>query len=237
MDNQDFINAYKKDDKIISDYYKLRDSKGKLIDLTGTICPLRIDNRQLMSPTDNQTVTPHCAAYSAATLVESLLWKRSGKLKQLDSHQVYALAKQIDGEVQMDGTYLEAAMKAVLTLCKKDPEFSFLDEAKVGLFYNDQTDATIQAAKDLIHRYDFLQVGFNIDEGWYTCTQNNYVLRPHGRSLGGHAVNLCGYNEDGFYVMNQWSIDFGSKGFAIMPYDTFLKQFMYGAYLYNYKAI
>ena len=237
MDNQDFIDAYKKDDKIISDYYKLRDSKGKLIDLTGTICPLRIDNRQLMSPTDNQTVTPHCAAYSAATLVESLLWKRSGKLKQLDSHQVYALAKQIDGEVQMDGTYLEAAMKAVLTLCKKDPEFSFLDEAKVGLFYNDQTDATIQAAKDLIHRYDFLQVGFNIDEGWYTCTQNNYVLRPHGRSLGGHAVNLCGYDEDGFYVMNQWSIDFGSKGFAIMPYDTFLKQFMYGAYLYNYKAI
>ena len=237
MDNQDFIDAYKKDDKIISDYYKLRDSKGKLIDLTGTICPLRIDNRQLMSPTDNQTVTPHCAAYSAATLVESLLWKRSGKLKQLDSHQVYALAKQIDGEVQMDGTYLEAAMKAVLTLCKKDPEFSFLDEAKVGLFYNDQTDATIQAAKDLIHRYDFLQVGFNIDEGWYTCTQNNYVLRPRGRSLGGHAVNLCGYDEDGFYVMNQWSIDFGSKGFAIMPYDMFLKQFMYGAYLYNYKAI
>ena len=237
MDNQDFIDAYKKDDKIISDYYKLRDSKGKLIDLTGTICPLRIDNRQLMSPTDNQTVTPHCAAYSAATLVESLLWKRSGKLKQLDSHQVYALAKQIDGEVQMDGTYLEAAMKAVLTLCKKDPEFSFLDEVKVGLFYNDQTDATIQAAKDLIHRYDFLQVGFNIDEGWYTCTQNNYVLRPRGRSLGGHAVNLCGYDGDGFYVMNQWSIDFGSKGFAIMPYDTFLKQFMYGAYLYNYKAI
>ena len=235
MDNKDFIDAYKTDDKIISDYYKLRDSKGKLIDLTGTICPLRIDNRQLMSPTDNQTITPHCAAYSAATLVESLLWKRSGKLKQLDSHQVYALAKQIDGEVQMDGTYLEAAMKSVLTLCKKDPEFSFLDDAKVGLFYNDQTDATIQAAKVLIHRYDFLQVGFNIDEGWYTCTQNNYVLRPHGRSLGGHAVNLCGYDEDGFYVMNQWSIDFGSKGFAIMPYDTFLKQFMYGAYLTNLK--
>ena len=237
MDNKDFIDAYKTDDKIISDYYKLRDNKGKLIDLTGTICPLRIDNRQLMSPTDNQTVTPHCAGYSAATLVESLLWKRSGKLKQLDSHQVYALAKKIDGEVQMDGTYLEAAMKAVLTLCKKDPEFSFLDDAKIGLFYNDNTNATIQAAKDLIHRYDFLQVGFNIDEGWYTCTQNNYVLRPHGRSLGGHAVNLCGYDEDGFYVMNQWSIDFGSKGFAIMPYDVFLKQFMYGAYFYNYKAI
>lgn len=237
MDNKDFIDAYKTDDKIISDYYKLRNNKGKLIDLTGTICPLRIDNRQLMSPTDNQTVTPHCAGYSAATLVESLLWKRSGKLKQLDSHQVYALAKQIDGEVQMDGTYLEAAMKAVLTLCKKDPDFSFLADAKVGLFYNDNTDATIQSTKDLIHRYDFLQVGFNIDEGWYTCTQNNYVLRPHGRSLGGHAVNLCGYDDDGFYVMNQWSIDFGSKGFAIMPYDVFLKQFMYGTYFYNYKAI
>lgn len=237
MTNADFIDAYKNDDRIISDFYKLRDKSGKLVDLTGTICPLRINNKQLMAPTDNQTVTPHCGGYSAATVVESLYWKRTGKLKQLDSHQVYALAKQLDGEVNMEGTYLESAMSAVLQLCKKDPEFSFLDDAKVGLFYNDGTDRTILAAKDLIHRYDFLQVGFSIDEGWYTCTNNNYVLKSHGRQLGGHAVNLCGYDEEGFYVLNQWSLDFGAKGYAIMPYDLFMKQFMYGAYLYGYKCI
>jgi hypothetical protein len=52
-----------------------------------------------MSPTDNQKEYPACAGYSAATLIESILWKRTGKLKQLDSLQVYQLAKQKDGAV------------------------------------------------------------------------------------------------------------------------------------------
>ena len=53
MTNQDFINSYKSDEKIISDWYKIKDSKGKLVDLDGIISPLKIDNRQLMAPTDN----------------------------------------------------------------------------------------------------------------------------------------------------------------------------------------
>lgn len=53
MTNQDFIDAYEKDDKIISDYYKWKNSNGKVVELTGIVNPLRIDNRQLMSPTDN----------------------------------------------------------------------------------------------------------------------------------------------------------------------------------------
>jgi hypothetical protein len=114
MTNQDFIDAYEKDDKIISDYYRWKNSNGKTVELTGIINPLRIDNRQLMSPTDNQTTTPHCAAYSAATLAESIYWKRTGILKQIDSHQVYALAKRLDGEVKEEGTYLEYALKAAI---------------------------------------------------------------------------------------------------------------------------
>jgi len=50
-----------------------------------------------MAPTDSQGESPHCAGYSAATLIESIYWKQTGKLRQLDSHQVYSLAKQLDG--------------------------------------------------------------------------------------------------------------------------------------------
>ena len=53
MTNQDFIDSDKSDEKIISDWYKIKDSKGKLVDLDGIISPLKIDNRQLMAPTDN----------------------------------------------------------------------------------------------------------------------------------------------------------------------------------------
>lgn len=88
--------------------------------------------------------------------------------------------------------------------------------------------------KHLIHKYDFLQVGFYIDEGWYDCNEKNYVLKQKGNSIGGHAINLCGFDNEGFYVLNQWTKNWGAKGYAIMPYDLFLKQFMYGAYIYNY---
>lgn len=241
MNNKDFIDAYKSDTKIISDYYKYKDQFGKNHDLVGIINPLKIDNRQMMAPTDNQTVTPHCAAYSAATIVESIYWKITGKLKQLDSHQIYALAKQLDGNIYTDGTYLEYAMKAVIKLCKADEQFSFLNDAEVKCFFNDKTNNTIELTKQLLHKYDFLQVGFNIDEGWYNCTQTNYILKASGNNLGGHAVVICGYDSDGFYVLNQWGSGvngqqgWGTKGYAIIPYNLYINQLMYGAYLTNIK--
>lgn len=154
----------------------------------------------------------------------------------MDSLQVYQLAKQNDGAVNEDGTYLEYSCDAVLKLCKKDPEFSFLNDVTYGVFYNDRTINTIEMTKHLLHKYDFLQVGFNIDEGWYDCNNENYILKPRGRCLGGHAVNLCGYDQYGFYVLNQWGTVWGSKGYGIMPYDLFLKQFMYGVYLKGVKS-
>lgn len=63
-----------------------------------------------------------------------------------------------------------------------------------------------------------------IDEGWYRCCASDWTLKPAGASLGGHAVNLCGYDADGFYVLNQWGRSFGAKGYAIMPYSLFLEQ-------------
>lgn len=78
--NEYLINTYKSDEKIISDYYKISQN-GKLMDVTGIVNPLTIDNRQMMSPTDNQLNFPACAGFSAATLIESIYWKHTGKLK------------------------------------------------------------------------------------------------------------------------------------------------------------
>ena len=224
------INTYKEDTKIISDFYKYKDSKGDIINLDGIINPLKIDNRQLMSPTDNQRNFSACAGFSAATYIESLLWKQTGKLKQLDSLQVYQLAKQIDGDINADGTYLECSMKAVMKLCEGIKEFDFLKDMKIETFFNGGDQNTIEYVKFLLHKYDFFQIGFQIDEGLYDCNQNNYILKPRGNIMGGHAVNICGYGIEGFYILNQWG-NWGAKGYAIIPYDLFLKQFMYCAWL------
>lgn len=53
MTNKDFIEAYKSDTKILSDYYKYKDAHGIVHDIAGIINPLKIDNRQMMAPIDN----------------------------------------------------------------------------------------------------------------------------------------------------------------------------------------
>lgn len=78
--NRQLIEKYKTEKIVIQTYYS--DQNGKLVE--GIVNPLRIDNRQLMSPTDNQGSIPGCAGWSACTLAESLYWKKTGKLVQLD---------------------------------------------------------------------------------------------------------------------------------------------------------
>lgn len=233
MTNKDYIDAYKSEDRILTDYYKYRDTNGNVVNLEGIVNPLKIDNRQIVSPVDNQKDSPHCAGFSAATMIETLYWKQTGKLLQIDSHQVYSLAKQLDGDIDSEGTFLEHSLSAALTLAQDKDGFEFLKDAKIGLFYNHQDLATIESMKYFLKKYEILQVGFSIDDGWYDCDNENYILQKGRRNLGGHAVNICGYDSRGFYVMNQWSTSFGAKGFAIIPYDLMLQQLMYGAYIYN----
>lgn len=233
MNNRDYINIYKDEKRIISDFYKVRDKMGKMVQLDGIVNPLKLDNRQKMAPTDNQEDSPHCASYSALTVVESLYWKMTGKLLQLDAHQNYALAKQLDGDIDGEGTYLECALQAILNLTKDKEGFEFLKDAKIGLFYNDKSQNLIETVKYLVKKYDIVQVGFNIDDAWYNCTNQNYILRKGYRQLGGHAVNIVGWDNVGFYVLNQWGTNWGAKGYCVMPYQLFLDELMYGAYLYN----
>ena len=227
--NSDFINAYKFDNSIITDSYKIKDNKGNIVNLDGIINPLVVDNRHLVSPMDNQRSTNACAAYSAATIVESLYWKRTGKLKQLNSHQIYAKAKEIDGNPNQYGTRLEMAFDAIFNLCKNDPEFSFLNNAKKYVSGNDGTINTINIYKFLLHKDDFLQAGFLLDDGWCNCTNTNYIIKKGTKKLGGHAVVLAGYVPEGFIICNSWGTNWGAKGFGILPYDLFLEQLQYTA--------
>ena len=38
------------------------------------------------------------------------------------------------------------------------------------------------------------------------------------RRMGGHAVTVVGYNEDGFIIRNSWGTKWGDKGYTIYPY-------------------
>lgn len=224
--NKYYIDKYKDFDTIIKTYYQTKDANGKLINIDGIVNPRKIDNRQQCSVVESQGSTPHCAGYSICNLCEALIWKKTGKLINLNADQVYAKAKEIDGDLNSDGTYLEAAIKAAFQLGGFDGA-----NIKIGTIYNDGTDKTVEMVKFLIHKYDFLHAGFQITEGWYSANERDYFIRDRGANLGGHAVLLCGYDLDGVYLQNSWGISWKSKGFGILPWSTFKKQFMYACYL------
>ena len=89
------------------------------VSLDSIVVPLKLDLRQFCSPSDDQGDTSHCAAYSAAQIIEAKYWKETGKLVQLDASHIYAKAKEIDGVTDSNGTYPEVTLKVALDLAKK----------------------------------------------------------------------------------------------------------------------
>ena len=225
-ENKYYIEKYNDFDRAIMTYYQARDINGKVVDINGIVNPRKIDNRHQCSVTAQQGTKPHCAAYSICNLCEALIWKKTGKLINIDADQVYARAKQIDGDISSDGTYLEAAIKAAFQLGGFNGS-----SIKIGTIYNDGSDNTIELVKFLLHKYDFLHMGFQITEGWYAASESDYFIRDRGANLGGHAVLGCGFDPDGVYIQNSWGTSWGAKGFGILPWSAFKKQFMYACYL------
>lgn len=208
-------------------WYQARERNGKLVDVNGLVNPLKIDNRQCASVTDNQGQTPQCAAYSICNLFEAIIWKKTGKLINLNAEQVYRKAKELDGDPNTDGTYLEHAISAALMLSG----LKNYEKYGPGFLYNDRTTETINLVKFLIHKYDFIQAGFKIQDGWYRCNNSNFIINCNGRDLGGHAVLLVGYDEYGVYIQNSWGKQWGSFGFGIMSWNDFLNQFIYCCFI------
>jgi hypothetical protein len=48
------------------------------------------------------------------------------------------------------------------------------------------------------------------------------VITRTGRAESGHAVAICGYNENGFIIQNSWGPSWGRGGFALLPYEDYM---------------
>lgn len=63
----------------------------------------------------------------------------------------------------------------------------------------------------------------HIHVGWYRLfvpdAPSRIVRRPDDAEKGGHAFVIVGYDHDGFWVHNSWGPEWGTEGFALLPYD------------------
>lgn len=180
-------------------------------------------------PIEDQGSKPWCAAYSATSYAESLLWRRNGYHKDIDPSPVYAYAKTIDGDPNGDGTYLECALQGILAQGLFDA-----DKCKVktfgSSFFNLGSDDGLVNVKYAIHKYGCCIAGFQITSEWFS--PRGAVIRGDVKeSEGGHAVEIVGYDEDGIIICNSWGSGWAKDGFVYMSNKAFREQFMYAAVL------
>lgn len=229
--NRELIKYYREKHEIESVLFSEK-KDGVEIAVDGVVTPLKLDLRQFCSPSDDQGDTSHCAAYSAAQIIEAKYWKETGKLIQLDASHIYAKAKEIDGVIDSNGTYPEVTLKVALDLAKK----LITDKYEVKKFYNDRSPNTINALKRLIHKNGFLAGGFKITEDWYALRKGDSFLETAKKKVeGGHCVTIVGYMKDSLIVQNSWGKEWGAMGFGRIAWDVVLKQLMYVAYLERKK--
>ena len=185
--------------------------------------PNTLDMRDLVLKTENQGKTSLCAAYTATSWLEALLWRRTGKPVDYDPVELYKKAKAIDGLPEQEGTTLDAVMFAMIELgwlkgCSKNDIKFIVDSNQL---------------KKAVHKYGTCLLGFNITKKWYSHENKLVLSDATGPFEGGHAVICTGYNEVGVFIQNSWGLEWGKYGFACISWDVFNKQFMYGAYFKN----
>lgn len=179
------------------------------------------------TPVENQGAKPWCAAYSASSYAENILWRVKGYREEIDPAPVYAHAKRIDGAPDGDGTYLECALDALLEQGLFDRNVSKVKTFGGRMF---GSDTALDDLKYAVHRYGVCVAGFNITSEWFD-PKGDVIRGERAARQGGHAVTVCGYDETGVLILNSWGADYARNGFVYLSNKAFDDQFMYGALL------
>mgnify|MGYP001004565829 CR=1 FL=1 len=181
------------------------------------IAPRRIDYRDMLVASSDQGNTPSCVGFSSAACCEFWHWKKEHYPKQFNGLTIYNKAKTLDGSPNADGTWPKYGVKAAI-------ELGFIKGK--GKYVNSSRDNI----KFTLHEHGVFVGGFKITQDWNYVDKKTGLIRntSNSRTIGGHAICICGYNEQGVYIQNSWSKNYGIHGFAILRWEQVDKQFMNG---------
>lgn len=147
-------------------------------------------------------------------------WKYKGVAEQIDPNPIYARAKELDGQPNVDGTTLECVLQAAQDL----QLISGVDTASIRY-------VPAAGVRQALHRYGVILSAFSITDKWSYANQEGWITEG-GMNLGGHAVVTCGYsdvdNPPWYAIQNSWSENQGWRGFNRLSPMLFNQQFDYG---------
>jgi C1A family cysteine protease len=177
-----------------------------------------------------------CVGFATAGVKEYYDSVEYGKQLLFSPRFLYNEAKKIDGMPYEDGTTIACALEVLKTkgVCleahwpyvphqKDEPYIS----EKQRLIYRAISYARILSVDDL--RVSIAQkgpciVGLQVFKGMMTAAfEGGHVPMPkwYHRSFGGHAVKVCGYDDNlaRFEFPNSWGEQVGDKGYFYVSYD------------------
>ena len=185
--------------------------------------PKTLDMRDLVLQTQNQGQTMKCAAYTATSWIQSVMWRRTGVPVNYDPNKLYKHAIDTYQNGIDAGMKLSSAMNSIIDLGWV-PGLKREDIVLIG---------SVQSLKRAIHRYGTCLLGLDITNRWYSHYGKLVFTKGDGQKIGGHAVICVGYNQVGVLIQNSWGTSWGKYGFACISWDQFIDQFRVGSYFKN----
>lgn len=189
-----------------------------------------------------------CTGHAVAAVINHVL-KANTASTRVSPYMLYRLARRYDefpGEAEAGsslraafkgwfnhGVALESTWKKLKMTREPDPDdednLNAWRDRPLGAFYR-VNPFRLDDVQSAITELRAIAVSGIIHDGWVSPVRvrkgrrTAYIIRrdisPHAR--GGHAYCLVGYDEIGFLVQNSWGTDWGSRGFATLPYEDWL---------------
>lgn len=185
--------------------------------------PLSLDCVDMCLPAKDQGKNPWCAAFGAASYLESILFRKTHVPKAVDPTWIYQYAKKVDGMPNEDGTTLQAVLEALLAhKCFGD------NKCQIKIL------RTRQQVMMALHQQQACLLGLNVTKEWYACNEKKTAIYAQKgcdtTQVGGHCVLCVGARRrHGIVVRNSWGDKWGYYGSAIISFAEFDRQFLYGA--------
>ena len=190
------------------------------------IAPRKIDHRDLCIETNNQGNTSECTGYSTAGYIEIKHWQKRHFPKQYDASLIYKGAKAIDN-FKGNGSWVKYTVQSAINSGMIKGDIKYINNTRQDL-------------KFAILEYWACIGCFIITNEWNRVyVRDGRISDLHGdcHTIGGHAVLICGFDQEGVYIQNSWGPEWGIFGFGLLPWELFDKQFMSGVVIDNMEIL
>lgn len=191
-----------------------------------------------------------CTGFALAAIANYELRRRLADpaLPSVSRRMLYEVGQIHDGEDFDEGSTLRGALKGWrLTGVTLDELWPYDPDDEFGERHGDLTLARLLDArhrrlagyrrvpqhdldliKDALASGHALFAAARFHVGWYRLflpdLDPTIRRRPDDVDKGGHAFVIVGYDDDGLWIHNSWGPEWGTEGYARLPYDDWLER-------------